>query len=111
MSVPSLSVLVVAVAIATACSPSGVDSTQPPSTSVSHHSRLTAAAAIELAIQEARRLGTDLERYASPVVRFSWHGPEATWHVDFQGRNPQPGNHFSVDIEDRDGSAVLHPGA
>ena len=110
MRLPSFGVLVAAALLAAACSQSRVESTQPLSTSESHLSRLTAAAAIDLAIQEARRLGEELERYESPVVRFSWHGSEATWHVDFQGRDPQPGNHFSVDIEDRDGSARLHPG-
>lgn len=111
MQVPSFGVLVAAAVFATACSQSRVESPQPLSTSESHHSRLTASAVIDLAIQEARRLGTDLERYQSPVVRFSWHGSEATWHVDFQGRDPVPGNHFSVDIKDQDGSAILHPGA
>lgn len=110
MVAPQFGVMVAAAMLATTCSQSRVESTQPLSTSESHHSRLTAAAAIDLAVQEARRLGTELERYESPVVRFSWYGPEATWHVDFQGRDPQPGNHFSVDIEDRDGSETLHPG-
>jgi hypothetical protein len=110
MRVPSFGVLAAAALLAAACSQSRVESTQPLSTSESHLSCLTAAAAIELAIQEARRLGQEMERYELPVVRFSWHGSGATWHVDFRGRDPQPGNHFSVDIEDRDGCARLHPG-
>lgn len=111
MRVPSLGVLVAAALLATACSRSRVESPPPLSTSESHLSRLTAAAAIDLAIQEARRLGRELERYESPVVRFSWHGSDATWHITFWGRDPMPGNHFSVETKDRDGSAILHPGA
>lgn len=110
MRIASFGVLIAAALLATACSRSRAESTQPLSTSESNHSRLSAAEAIELAIQEARRLGRELERYESPAVGFSWHGSEATWHVNFQGRDPVPGNHFSVDIEDRDGSARLHAG-
>lgn len=110
MRIPTFSILVAAAMLATACSQSGVESTQPLPTSEPYHSHLNATTAVELAIQEVRRLRHDVEQYESPVVKFSWHGSEATWHITFWGRNPMPGNHISVDIRDRDGSAILHPG-
>ena len=110
MRIASFGVLIAAALLATTCSRSRAESTPALSTSDTNYSRLTAAKAIGLAIQEARRLGLDLERYKSPAAGFSWHGSEATWHVDFQGRDPVPGNHFSVAIEDGDGSARLHRG-
>lgn len=110
MDLARRSVLLVAALCLVACSEACVGANRPLPTSESQLSRLTAAAVVELAMQEAQRSGQELENFEAPVAKFSWHGTEATWHVDFWGRISQPGNHFSVDIEDRSGIASLHPG-
>lgn len=110
MRVASFLAFSTAALLAPACSRTRATATPAITPSELHHSRLTAAEATEMALQEARRQEMELEQYAAPAVRFSWSGSEATWHVDFVGRDAVPGNHFSVDIADRDGSARVHLG-
>lgn len=67
---------------------------------------MTEAEACERAEAFAASLGRELADYDSPRVEFE----DGEWWVFFQGKSGQPGDHFSVVVDDERGDARLVEG-
>lgn len=65
--------------------------------------------AIQLAQRAARKQGISLETYNPPNA--SYNAAEGTWLISFEGKVAMPGNHFSVEIEDKTRKTRLWRGA
>ena len=65
------------------------------------------AEVIQIAKRVAEREGYHLEDYREPTARYEHDGK---WSVFFDGREPMPGNHFSVEVDDRTGDAKTYGG-
>jgi hypothetical protein len=71
---------------------------------------LTHLEVIGIAKQAAERQGYHLRNYRKPAVRYEI-GPEGKcWSVFFDCREPFPGNHFYVIVNDRSGVAKVMGG-
>ena len=64
--------------------------------------------AIRLAQRTLRKEGIGLERYHSPNA--SYNAAEGTWLIHFEGKVAMPGNHSSVEINDKTGKTRLWRG-
>jgi hypothetical protein len=72
--------------------------------------RLSIADAVRIAQHTAKKQGCDLSQYEQHEAEFANSKGGGTWFVFFEGKRKMPGNHFSVTINDKTGSASFQGG-
>jgi hypothetical protein len=103
-SVVSLATMILACGCAQTRTP--VVGTTPDRSASSAQPLLTEAQAVRIANQEAERLKIPVREFKGPVVhRFSRH----KWSV-FYHRDKTPGDHFSIEVDDRTGATSFQGG-
>lgn len=70
---------------------------------------MSEAQVIMIGSQTAQSKGYAPKEFFDPSVTFD--RKTRTWTLFYQGRMPDPGNHFLVEIKDDTGEAQLMPGA
>jgi len=71
--------------------------------------RLTKEEAFRIARDEMRRLKVDTEKYKAPTA--TYNRKQKTWYVSYMGKEPKPGNHCSISVDDQTGKARFKGGA
>jgi hypothetical protein len=71
---------------------------------------MTKTDAVAIANAEAQRQGYNLSQYESPIAEYEFISKDQRWMVFYQGKANDPGNHFSVWVNDRTGKCQLMPG-
>ena len=72
--------------------------------------RLSRTEAIDIATRAAVREGYRPAECKKPTARYEIGRDGRFWSVFFDGTVPMPGNHFSVEIDDRTGDAKVYGG-
>jgi hypothetical protein len=75
---------------------------------VSAVARLTTNEAVRIAVETAAKSGKYLDKYEVPQALYS--STQRQWMILFEGKEPTPGNHFSVEVDDATGCTQLYPG-
>ena len=70
----------------------------PPASPARSEAKLSESDAIEIAKDEARRLGIDLEHFDPPRATYMSNGHSSKWHIFFIAKSDQPDNCFSVEV-------------
>jgi hypothetical protein len=72
--------------------------------------RLSQAQAISIAKKAAERAGYRLTDYEEPRANYEFTKKNKKWSAFFVGRDPKPGNHFLIWIDDQTEKTEVIPG-
>jgi hypothetical protein len=74
------------------------------------HPKLSKEEVIALANQEAIRQGYKIDQYETPKSKYEFTEKYHSWTVFYEGKQKDPGNHFTVWVNDQTGSCQLMRG-